>query len=280
MTAQVAAVGAAAQVAPEQGTAPAQGSTASPETQTPKADSSVDPAKLAEAEKRLKDTQAWAHKKAQEAAQLRSELNMVLKTPAFQQALDSLGQTTEGKTPEQTQADYELQAAFREYAASPSDEAAFQKLIAIASERGRRGAVKDFQQMLERRDAEQAVRQRNQLARNTIERTVEQIAPDVPLELFWAMAERAEMETPAQLTEEAARLTWQTDRAVALARQIMWTKLQRLRQATATQQRVNQAGQATMPAGGASPVPAGTQQVQIRTLADAIKDRQAKLAGS
>jgi hypothetical protein len=253
--------------------------TASTAPQAPVAESPDAAAKLAEAEKRVKDTQAWGHQKAQEAAKLRSDLNVILNHPAVAQAIESLGKASETKTPEQNTAELELKQAFLDYQESPSNEAAFAKIIKLSEDRGSRKALAEMQKLLDKREAEQAIRQRTQLAKKTIEDTVASVAPDVPIELFWAMADRADAETPPQIQDMAERISWQTDRAISLSRAIIAAKLKVMREIMSKQAAINKTGQAVMPGGGGNaPVAAPNQGAPTRTLAEVIKARQNKMA--
>ena len=241
--------------------------------------------KLAEAEKRVRDTQAWGHQKAQEAAKYARDLQSVLSHPTVSKALESLanseakaaaGQT---QTPQQELADAELKQAFAEYQAAPSDEVAFAKLVQLSEQRGAKQAVKQMQELMQKERNEQAIQQRNLAAADTIHSTVAEMAPDVPVELFWAMAPRAESETPGEIYAPADRLAWQVGRAIALSRQVLRNQFEKQKAVAEKQASVTQQAQAIMPAGvqttGAS-VQAGGD-TPPRTMADVIKAKQAAM---
>lgn len=234
---------------------------------------------LAVAEQRIRDTQAWGHKNAQENAKLKNELNALFNHPVFQQVAEAQsGQTA--TTPQQVVQDEGLKKAWAEYQASPNDEAAFAKLISLAEERGSRRAVSEVEAMLQQRETATAVRQRNVAAADTINQTVASTAPDVPLELFWAMSGRAEQETPPELQSVGERLQWQVGRAIDLSRATLANHTQRVRTAVTQQQAVTRQAGAIMPAGGTSPVQGGTpSSTQFPSMVDSIKQRQRLLSG-
>lgn len=243
---------------------------------TPESDAA---AKLAEAEKRFKDTQAWGHQKAQEAARLKQDLQTILRHPAVSDALQRVTQPQAPGQPAQPAASPDeaaLKQAFLEYQQAPSDEVAFAKLVTAARKLGAQDAIQEFEARQERAKAESVIAQRNALAAETIQNTVAEIAPDVPMELFWAMAQRAEMDTPDELVNPADRLAWQTGRAIGYARQVLRTQFEKARTVLSKQSQVTQQAQAIMPAGTsvqASPN-AGTPAAP-KTLAEVIKEKQA-----
>jgi hypothetical protein len=232
-------------------------------------------AKLVEAEKRIRDTQNWGHQKAQEAAQLRNQLNALFNDPRMQQIQQVVdGRGAAPATPVEAAQDLDLKRAWLEYQSSPNDEAAFGKLLQLAEERASRKTMDQVQTVLQRREAEAAIKQRNIQAAETINKTVSELAPDVPLELFWAMSGRAEMETPANLTDYGQRLEWQVERAVALSRGALQARIAQLQQNRQQQQAVTQQAAAIMPAGGAAPVAGTMSSPRYPTLVDAIRTRQ------
>ena len=250
--------------------------------QTPESDST---AKLAEAEKRIKDTQAWGHQTAQEAARLKQDLQTILRHPAVSDALQRLTQPQAPGQPAQPAVNPEealLKQAFLEYQQAPSDEVAFAKLVNAARKMGAQDAIKEFESRVERQKAEQVIAQRNAQAAETIQNTVAELAPDVPMELFWAMAQRAEMETPDELINPADRLAWQTGRAIGHARSVLKAQFEKARTVMSKQNQVTQQAQAIMPPGGptSSAVSAPNQSAPPKTLAQVIKDRQAAMMTS
>lgn len=272
-------------VAPEGAASPDTTSAASPETQavnTSTADSSLEN-KLAEAEKRLKDTQAWGHEKAQQVAQLTNELNAIFNHPAFSRIVQTqiaqavTSDASKGSPTEQAQ-DASLKQAWAEYNASPNDEAAFAKLVQLAEERGANRAVLRVEKILEQREERARLAQRNQLAAETINKAVATVAPDVPLELFWAMAGRAEAETPATIADVSQRIEWQVNRAIELSRNVLGQRVAAAQQNANVRQAAVRQGAAVMPPGGVAPINTGAQQSPgtYPTLVDVIKAKQAQ----
>jgi hypothetical protein len=255
-----------------------------PDAATPAPTDGGEAAKLAEAEKRIKDTQAWGHQKAQEAARLKQDLQTILRHPAVSDALQRLTQPQVPGQPAQPVANPDeaaLKQAFLEYQQAPSDEVAFAKLVNAARKMGAQDAIKEFEARQERQKAEQVIAQRNAQAAETIQNTVSELAPDVPLELFWTMAQRAEMETPDEIINPADRLAWQTGRAISLARNILRTQFEKARTVMSKQTQVTQQAQAIMAPSGSAPSAASTpnQPAPTKTLAQVIKEKQAAMAG-
>jgi hypothetical protein len=270
-------------VAPEGTASPETTSVASPETQGQQPEDSSLETKLAEAEKRLKDTQAWGHENAQKVAQLTNELNAIFNHPAFSrvvqtqiaQAVSNDG--SKGSPAEQAQ-DADLKRAWIEYNASPNDEAAFANLVRLSEERGATRAVKEMQKILDQREERARLAQRNQLAAETINKAVATVAPEVPIELFWAMAGRAEAETPSTIADVSQRIEWQVNRAIELSRGVLGQRVAAAQQNASMRQAAVRQGAAVMPSGGQAPVNTGAQQApgSYPTLVDVIKAKQAQ----
>jgi hypothetical protein len=251
---------------------------------TPAPTDAGEAAKLAEAEKRIKDTQAWGHQKAQEAARLKQDLQTILRHPAVSDALQRLTQPQvpgQQAQPAANPDEAALKQAFLEYQQAPSDEVAFAKLVNAARKMGAQDAIKEFESRQERQRAEQVIAQRNAQAAETIQNTVSELAPDVPLELFWTMAQRAEMETPDEIMNPADRLAWQTGRAISLARNILRTQFEKARTVMSKQTQVTQQAQAIMPPSGqvSQAISTPNQPTPTKTLAQVIKEKQAAMAG-
>lgn len=267
---------------PEQDSAPVQDSS-SPASTAP---SDVAPedsvhSKLADAEKRIRDTQAWGHAKAQEAAKLRSELNALFNHPVFGQLLRA-GMEDEVRRAPGQDVDPEIKAAWLEYQSAPNDEAAFQKLLTFAERRAARRAAAYMQRMQRERDVRAAVIQRNRMAAQTVEETVSQVAPDIPLPLFWAMAPRAELETPPEIKAKSwgEQIEWQTNRAIELARDVLRSKISEIQKNQTTTQAVTRSGQVMMPSGGTPPATGGSTSGPTKSFVEQIKERQRKIWGA
>jgi len=269
---------ATAPTAPQQGSAPAAAPITIPTVPAqapPGGDSAELQAQLEAAEKRVQDTQRAFHEKAQETVKLKNELNSIFNHPIYGPVLKAgLGDQTvvPGKPVED-----DVKRAWLEYQSAPNDEAAFAKLLQFAEDRGSRRAMGELEIRLNKQRDEQAAVQRQVLAAQTINEAVTQQAPDVPLELFWAMAGRAERETPGHVTHPDDRLVWQIARAVELSRGVLNPMLQKATAAAGVQTSVNQAGAVIMPGGGASPTPGGgAAPAQAKNMVEQIKEMQAR----
>lgn len=233
--------------------------------------------KLAEAEKRLQDTQKWGHKNAEEAAKLKNALTQIQNHPVVGRLLEAMAQGQLQPTGN-AQADAEqaeMQRAWADYQASKSDEEAFAKILTFAETRAARRALAETQRVMVEKENTTRIQQRNQLTVQAINKTVSDSAPDVPLELFWAMSGRAESETPAELTDYTSRLQWQVGRAIDLSRAVLTPRVAQAVQAGQQQAAVNQQGGVIMAGGGAAPgaqVPGTPAKPQ--TMAEYIQNMQ------
>ena len=237
--------------------------------------------KLADAEKRLQDTQRWGHKNAEEASKLKTALTQIQNHPVLGKLLEVMDQPTQPNP--QAEADaQEMRTLWSEYQTAKSDEEAFSKLMKFSEARGARRAMSEFDKVMTQRENETRVTQRNQQTVQVINKTVSESASDVPLELFWAMSGRAEAECPATITDYTERLQWQVGRAVDLSRGVLQPRVAQAVQAGVQQAGVNQAAGAIMAPGGAAPSgqPAGVPAKPV-TMADYIKNMQrAQMTGN
>lgn len=269
------------QVAPAAPAAPAAAPVVTPPSDAvpgsaPSEDSALK-AQLADAEKRLQDTQRWGHKNAEEAAKLKASLTQIQTHPVLGKVLEAMAAApamvpnTAATEAEQA----EMRQAWAEYQSAKSEEEAFAKILKFAELRGSKKAMSEVQTLMTQRENEARAQQRTQLTVQAINKTVSETATDVPLELFWAMSSRAEAETPATITDYTERLQWQVGRAIDLSRAVLGPRVAQAAQAATQQAAVNHGAGAIMAAGGAAPSgqPAGTP-AKIRTMADVIKDMQ------
>lgn len=233
--------------------------------------------KLADAEKRLQDTQRWGHKNAQEAAQLKQALTQIQSHPVVGKLLEAMaqGQPQPAGSPQAEADQKEMAAAWADYQTSKTEEEAFSKLLKFAETRAARKATTETQKVMTDRENAARMAQRNQLTVQAINKSVTDSAPDVPLELFWAMSGRAEAECPVEIADYTERLQWQVGRAVDLSRGVMRPRVAAAASAATTQAQVQQQAGAIMSGGGSAPaaVPAAAPD-KIRTMADYIKDMQ------
>ena len=212
------------------------------------------PAPGSEAEKRLKDTQAWGHQQAEENARLRGQLKQIFDNPLLNRVINA-AQT--GVAPK-NDTENDIARAWKEYREAPDDETAFKKLIDFASERGKNEALETFNEILVNRENATRTQQQQVEAATTINRAVTEAAPDVPLELFWAMSQRAESETPENITDPATRIAWQVDRSVALARAVLKPSVDKVIAAADQDTAVNRGAAAIMSGGGNAPGAGGS----------------------
>lgn len=260
-----------AQVAPQADNQPV----ASPVVPAQELESPAD-SKLAEAEQRLKDTQRWGHEKAQEAAVLKSQLNVIMNqygdVITAMEARKQVSQLDEG--------DAELDQAWQDYQRSPDDKTAYRNLIQVAEDRATKKAMKLFHEQLAQRETEARVQQRNIAAAQAINKAVSDVAPDLPLPLFWAMSGQAEAECPPEIQSFTERINWQVNRAIELGYNALRPALERTRAGVVQKQAVQQQAAAIMPSGGAAPsfgVPASSGQVP--NMVDQLKAFQRRQGG-
>ena len=232
---------------------------------------------LADAEKRLQDTQRWGHKNAEEAAKLRQSLSSIQNHPVIGKLLEVVSQGSQAtpQNQQEAQEQAEMQQAWTDYQSSKSEEEAFAKIMRFAETRGAKRALAEFNQIQTERENASRIAQRNQLTVQAINKTVQDSAPDVPLQLFWAMSQQAEAETPNTITDYAERLQWQVGRAVDLSRGALAPRVQQAAQAAVTQQQVNAQAGVIMSPGSPAPgaQPAGIPE-KPKTMAEFIRDMQ------
>src|SRR2546428_1774735 len=98
---------------------------------------------LADAEKRLQDTQRWGHKNAEEASKLKTALTQIQNHPVLGKLLEVMDQPTQPNP--QAEADaQEMRTLWTEYQTAKSDEEAFAKLMKFSEARGARRAMAEF----------------------------------------------------------------------------------------------------------------------------------------
>ena len=250
---------------------------ASPDQAPPLGESAL--AKLAQAEKRVQDTQAWGHKKAEEAAKLKQDLITLYNHPVIGQAIKA---ALEGKVadPQTGKEDPDLVQEWNEYQTATSDKDAFEKLLKFAEQRSLKQSQAHIETTLREREAKAVAARRNMAVAKTIEQTVTSIAPDVPVELFWAVSARAQAETPPDLVEStdiASRLEWQTNRAIEIARGIIARQAERMKTNREAAVAVTTSGQEIMAPGGGSPKPGTSIPAAQPTMVEQIKARQRTL---
>ena len=236
---------------------------------------------------RLKDTQAAFHAKAAEAkaattaaaaaeaenVTLRTRLTEIYSHPDLAPLVaHATGTPGEG-------ADPELEAAYEKYKLNPDDKAAWLDLVKLNEER----ATKRVMATLHTQDIERAnqarIQTRQRLIYENTSATVQKVAPDVPLELFWSAAviNRAQAETPATLTHPAERNLWQMRRAIELSRAILQPHRTQAITAAAEAAAAQTPAGAVMPGGGAAPRPAGGgAEAPIPTFAEQMRSLKPK----
>lgn len=222
--------------------APTPASPATP-TQTPE--------EVAKAEQRIKDAQRKMHESTAEASRLRNELNTILNHPMLGPVVQRV--MTPG-TPTQPGDDL-VKDAYQKWQTAPNDEAAFRVLLATAEKRSRDAVMNELSEREIQRTNAARAKQKDAMVAQAINREVAEKAGDVPIELFWAMSTRAEMETPVDKVTLADKLEWQINRSIELAREVISTQATRALEAQRAAAAVRQTAAPVMPAGstGASP---------------------------
>ena len=173
-----------------------------------------DPAK---AEQRIKDAQRKMHESTAEASRLRNELNGILNHPMLGPVVQKV---MAPGTPQQV-ADDPVREAYKKWQTAPNDEEAFRVLLATTEERARNRVLNELNERdIQRTNAARA-KQKDAMVAQAINREVAEKANDVPIELFWAMSTRAEMETPVTLVTLPEKLEWQINRSIELAREVV-----------------------------------------------------------
>jgi len=224
------------------------------------------------AEQRVKDAQRKMHEATADAAKMRNQLNNILNHPLLGPVIEKVTNPQAPVNP----ADDEVKQAWKAYQAAPSDEEAFRHLLATAEAR----SEKKILATLENRRIEQTNRaraqQRDLLVAKAINKEVTEKAPDVPIELFWAMSSKAESETPMELVTVADKLEWQITRAVDLARAVIGSRTQVAQQTTQQSQGVRQTAAVVMPSGSQpSSGPGGSPTAPVNFV-DQLKAAQAR----
>ena len=166
---------------------------------------------------RTKDAQRKMHESTAEASKLRNELNGILNHPMLGPVVKNV--MTPG-TPV-TQADQDVADAYKQWQSAPNDEQAFRVLLATAERRAEQKVMNTLNEREVQRVNQARAKQKDAMVAQAINREVAEKANDVPIELFWAMSTRAEMETPPTLLTLPEKLEWQINRSIDLAREVI-----------------------------------------------------------
>lgn len=258
-----------AQIAMAEIPAPAPAPVASPEspaapTQTPE--------EIAKAEQRVKDAQRKMHESTAEASRLRSELNGILNHPMLGPVVRNV--MTPPGTPA-APADQELADAYKQWQSAPNDEQAFSVLLATAEKRAKASVMAELNEREIQRVNQARAKQKDAMVAQAINREVAEKASDVPVELFWAMSTRAEMETPVTLLTLPEKLEWQINRSIELAREVING---RARQAVDAQQQsaaVRQTAAPVMAPGGVGRT-GNPGSRPVKTFVDQLRETQGR----
>lgn len=265
----------ATSAAPAPASAAAPASTDSGATPPATAGDSVPPSpEDANLAKRLSDTQRALHSKAEEAAQLRKRLDEIARHPSLGPVADPASGTPTADAP-----DPELDAAWERYTKAPDDKTAFRlqaEYNAMLAEKRTRASLEK-----QARDAENAQRaqQRQMHVKSTITKTVQQIAPDVEPQDFWAYSMQAQMETPAEILDPFERIEWQIDRAISIVRERNARLTQSASTVAAEKAAMTRSAGAVMPGGnGAGVVSPVTPAAKPLTFAEQAATARARIA--
>ena len=231
----------------------------------------VSPAEVKAAEERVKAAQAKMHEATTEASQLRAQLSTILNHPLLGPVAKTVTQT-----PPQPQPGDGIEEAWKEYQNAPDDKAAFAKLLEAAEKRTFARIKRDSEAAAIQRANSTRAKQRDMLIAQHINEAVTKTAPDVPLDLFWAMSEKAEAETPATMIGLPERIEWQVGRAVELARGLLQPRTEQAAANAATAAQVTQQAGVVMPSGTASPTATPTVPGKTKTFVDQIKEMQSR----
>lgn len=273
--------GAAPAAAPSAPTAPrAADSAASPSSPGPAGERPTEPV-----DQRLRDTQAWGHRLA---GQLRTILNDPELGPRAKARLGLAADTAAPAAPSVPHPGpatsspaaepaapgiridpARLEQAFQRYQAFPEgqEREAFAYLLQTAAEIAADSLLPEAEQRvlghLARRSEEAHARRQAENAKASIATAVndvvQQIAPDVDLELFWSWAApRAARETPPHLTDPIERIQWQTERAIELTRDKQRRFAAPASQAAAEATQLQHRAGSVVPGGGGTPAPTAT----------------------
>jgi hypothetical protein len=240
----------------------------------PQAPAQVSPDAAAQAEQRVKDAQRKMHQSTAEAAALRNQLNSILNHPLLGPVVQQI------TNPQAPAASDPLQEAWKAYQAAPTDEAAFRHLVAVTQKNARDQVMQELENKRIAETNTARAQQRDMLVAQAINKEVAEKAPDVPLELFWAMSTKAELETPATLITVADKLQWQIERAVELARNVLTVPAQRTQTAQTQSQQVRQTAAVVMPSGSDVTSGGGGQvSSQPANFVEQLRQAQARKVG-
>jgi hypothetical protein len=212
------------------------------------------------------------HEATADAAKMRNQLNNILNHPLLGPVIQKV---TNPQAPTDT-VDDEVKQAWKAYQAAPSDEEAFRHLLATAEERSKKAVLADLQQRQIEQTNRARAQQRDLLVAKAINKEVSEKAPDVPIELFWAMSSKAEAETPMELVTVAEKLEWQITRAVDLARAVIGSRTQVAQQTTQQSQGVRQTAAVVMPSGSQAGSGPGGSPTAPTTFVDQLRAVQAR----
>lgn len=186
-------------------------------TPEPPATPTQTPEEAAKADQRVKDAQRKMHESTAEASRLRNELNGILNHPMLGPVVQRV--MTPG-TPQQP-GDDPVREAYKKWQSAPNDEEAFRVLLATAEDRSRNRVLNELNEREIQRVNQARAKQKDAMVAQAINKEVADKANDVPIELFWAMSTRAEMETPVTLVTLPDKLEWQINRSIELAREVI-----------------------------------------------------------
>lgn len=223
-------------------------------------------------EQRVKDAQRRMHEATAETAKLRNQLSHLLNHPMLGPVIDKVINPRAPVNPQ----DDEVKRAWKEYQAAPSDEDAFRHLLAVTEARAKRAVLADLQNRDIERTNRARAQQRDLLVANAINKEVNEKAPDIPLELFWAMSSKAEVETPAHLVTVADKLEWQIGRAVELARAVIAPRTNTVAANAQQSQQVRQTAAVVMAPGSQPGSSVGGNTTAPMTFVDQLKASQAR----
>jgi hypothetical protein len=229
------------------------------------------PEEIAKAEQRVKDAQRKMHESTAEASRLRNELNGILNHPMLGPVVKNVMTPGTPATP----ADQELTDAYKQWQSAPNDEQAFAVLLATAEKRAKASVMSELNEREIQRVNQARAKQKDAMVAQAINREVAEKANDVPIELFWAMSTRAEMETPVTLLTLPEKLEWQINRSIELARGVINGQAQRAVTAQQQSAAVRATAAPVMSPGGVgrTGVP-GTRPV--KSFVDQLRETQAR----
>lgn len=211
------------------------------------------------------------HRATGEAANLRGQLTAILTDPA----LGPLAKQVIQGTPE---ADAAIRAAHDRYKAAPDDIEAFKVLLETSGAQSEDRVLRRLnEQAIEAENQHRSV-QRQLVVKDAVTNHVAAIAPDVAAEDFWLFAPVAQRETPPSLRDPAARIEWQTTRAIELARARFQGVTRNASTAAAEAAAIQHAAGAVMPAGNAAPgAPGAPAPERLLTFAEQAQANKVRL---